>query len=1184
MCAGTSRIRDNLTIGTYGCGLNLLQHTWSRHRFIFEIDPNLQDIDRFTFPPAVGPEVRLQPTRVASTIFETHPVGIFVADHSNITALAPLFGVDGSCVPEWVRWLATCTPIVRPRIVIQVWPSWTLWRAHGPASKLARKALERLGYSSRYRVLHSAHHSSPVRQDRLVVIMFLQSSSTTLRSDSTWDWSNDSDSQSALTARPMSNCLRPYPGAGSINSSLPCDFFVGITSPVPHSTRDPMPDKAGRWIETPKGFSKLCADELAKGLGVPTRRLRHPRRVPPRLVDHLVGVHLWEGISAGLDTLLPLVFPELSAPSPSSSSSSSVPRSLGPSPSPLHPPSPPSCPPAPLTVETAIPVAPGADAHEESPTAEWAWSPPDLRRNRPWYRSRLASLKRALKSYPEATHSEMLLAGKADLDHHRSNYTPTGPQHLQILWWEFPAEHWEELRLGCSMNFMKEPEHILRPNSDMTPIQLATASEFFDELIDLGALEECPPDDPMLATCPLFVLPKAGQPGQWRVIADAKAGGQNECVGQDPVYLPGVNQILTRLYSGGWSAVIDASKFFYQFPTVMSERKYLGALHPTTGRHYRYAGLPMGAGNSPGIAGRLGNAFIRRLTERHPDLFDGVPLDNSWRSQLADDSYDPKLGHGKNLISTKDGLAAALVFGFVDDFFLHSPTYEKLVAALDKFMDFALEVGLLCNPAKVIPPSQEVKYCGFIFDTRGVPMLRIPEAKLSRSLAMIEYFLTFKNGDVPRLSLVVITGVLESLVDATPARTGHTYLRRLYDTIWATEPPAGTSGKDVYYLMVQLDDHGWADLAWWRSALRSRISRPARPTKTATLIATFGDGSGTGTGGTREALGSDPTPLEMWMGTWSNSVHSFSSNWKELKTLELTLSRELARGDGIARHTTLFYFTDNMVTYYTVSGGSARSPTLQKLLYRIKDLELQLGCFLEVVHIPGTAIIAQGSDDLSRGLWLSQHRSYAPAPQLIPTLFQAVMFREGWEDRLRTMLPFLRHSPCCSAVHWDSPWRATDIFDRLTIWHPPPEMAAHALHQLLSTWVERPRTTSAVILIPRVFQRQWRRASSYLHQIRSNGTFYCLESPEPSAPQDFNEPDDPQGPQGPQDPQGHSCADCFDLSDPTGPIHHPLPVVVLYLPPHVPSLADPRMEQPPSTVPWKRRRWYQRQKELLYRL
>jgi hypothetical protein len=68
--------------------------------------------------------------------------------------------------------------------------------------------------------------------------------------------------------------------------------------------------------------------------------------------------------------------------------------------------------------------------------------------------------------------------------------------------------------------------------------------------------------------------------------------------------------ILTQMYAGGYTAVADASKFFYQFPTVPAERKYLGLLLPVTGEMYEYLSLPLGSSNSPAIAGRMGASFF----------------------------------------------------------------------------------------------------------------------------------------------------------------------------------------------------------------------------------------------------------------------------------------------------------------------------------------------------------------------------------------------------------------------------------------------------------------------------------------------------------------------------------------------------------------------------------------------
>ena len=251
----------------------------------------------------------------------------------------------------------------------------------------------------------------------------------------------------------------------------------------------------------------------------------------------------------------------------------------------------------------------------------WEWSPPELSLDSAFYKRSLSQLKRAARHYPKGDRGSIISDGKRDMANHRRNYGPDGPKHLQILWWQMPPEHWETLRVGGSMNFLVEPAEHLTANGEMTAEQLEIAIEFVDELLALGVLEESPDDDPVRATCPLFVLPKTGQPGQWRIIANAKAGGQNACVGSDPVVLPSADYVLRQMYSGGWSAVIDASKFFYQFRTVVTERKFLGLVHPGTGKVYRYAGLPMGCGNSPRIAGCLGAAFLRaNPRRRNPPL------------------------------------------------------------------------------------------------------------------------------------------------------------------------------------------------------------------------------------------------------------------------------------------------------------------------------------------------------------------------------------------------------------------------------------------------------------------------------------------------------------------------------------------------------------------------------------
>jgi hypothetical protein len=58
-----------------------------------------------------------------------------------------------------------------------------------------------------------------------------------------------------------------------------------------------------------------------------------------------------------------------------------------------------------------------------------------------------------------------------------------------------------------------------------------------------------------------------------------------------------------------------------------------------------------------------------------------------------------------------------------------------------------------------------------------------------------------------------------------------------------------------------------------------------------------------------------------------------------------------------------------MVAYDVVRKGTSRSPKLRVLVLELKRLELLHGCHLEVSHVPGDALIDEGTDGLSRGVW-----------------------------------------------------------------------------------------------------------------------------------------------------------------------------------------------------------------------
>ena len=134
----------------------------------------------------------------------------------------------------------------------------------------------------------------------------------------------------------------------------------------------------------------------------------------------------------------------------------------------------------------------------------------------------------AVTSYPLQQRHAIIQEGLEILDIHRGNYSSTGPDlhQLQIIWWEFPPEHWDALKNGSPMNFIIQPEDNIHPNVPMDIEQKQIAGQFVDELTDIVALGRPPKGIKIRTTTPLFCVPKPGQKRQWRVIADMKSGGK----------------------------------------------------------------------------------------------------------------------------------------------------------------------------------------------------------------------------------------------------------------------------------------------------------------------------------------------------------------------------------------------------------------------------------------------------------------------------------------------------------------------------------------------------------------------------------------------------------------------------------------------------------------------------------
>jgi hypothetical protein len=77
--------------------------------------------------------------------------------------------------------------------------------------------------------------------------------------------------------------------------------------------------------------------------------------------------------------------------------------------------------------------------------------------------------------------------------------------------------------------------------------------------------------------------------------------------------------------------------------------------------------------------------------------------------------------------------------------------------------------------------------------------------------------------------------------------------------------------------------------------------------------------------------------MEASMGAWNGSIRSFTSNWRELRTVVETLKREEMIFNKL-RGIMVFYFTENEFTYNICKKGSSKTLSLHLLVQQLKAL------------------------------------------------------------------------------------------------------------------------------------------------------------------------------------------------------------------------------------------------------
>jgi len=244
--------------------------------------------------------------------------------------------------------------------------------------------------------------------------------------------------------------------------------------------------------------------------------------------------------------------------------------------------------------------------------------------------------------------------------------------------------------------------------------------------------------------------------------------------------------------------------------------------------------------------------------------------------------------------------------------------------------------------------------------------------------------------------------------------------------------------------------------------------RLVRPERSATVVYTFGDASGSGFGSSFK-IGNTLRYISI---QWNEDHGSKTSNFRELSNLIYAL--EKARDEGLLEGTEVFVFTDNTTAEAAFFKGTSSVPGLFELVLRMQRLQMHDKAVLHVTHVAGRRMIAQGTDGLSRGHLSDGVLSGQEFLKFVPLHLTAL---DRQPDQLTDWID--SWFGIWGKTTWLTPeqWFTSGHQEERCVWTPAPAAADAALEQLAKARHKRPQHTHLVI-IPRLMTARWRKFMS----------------------------------------------------------------------------------------------------------
>ena len=250
-----------------------------------------------------------------------------------------------------------------------------------------------------------------------------------------------------------------------------------------------------------------------------------------------------------------------------------------------------------------------------------------------------------------------------------------------------------------------------------------------------------------------------------------------------------------------------------------------------------------------------------------------------------------------------------------------------------------------------------------------------------------------------------------------------------------------------------------------------------RSTTSLLVVYGFADASGSGFGNSLLIQGE----VRYRIGVWGSDESKNSSNWRELENL--VQSMEKIGKQGWLAGTIVMLATDNEVAERAFYKGNSSDEKLFELVVRMKKLELEYGCQLNVTHVAGTRMIVQGTDGILKGVLdrgvacgqkMLEHCPWGKSATEVSTSLVSTF--NGWCGRdLKVLRPEDWYESGHDIVGWQMvkdgikhPIIETGAY----LWCPPPAAADACIEQLQIARGKRKHSLH-VMVIPKLMTPMW---------------------------------------------------------------------------------------------------------------